>query len=255
MERVALVTGAATGIGLAVAERLQADGLALGFHSHRDDEDARARFEEAAGRGPACWVVGDVTEPGAAERLVDETVAALGRLDVLVNNAGITVSKPALELTGDDFDAIFSVDVKGAFLLAVAAAKEMRSHGGGAIVNVTSIEAARAAPLYAVYAACKAGMVSFTRTMALELAPHRIRVNAIAPDVRVNAVAPGAIATERNEEADELDPEIPFGRPGTPAEVAAVVSYLAGGEASYVSGASILVDGAMAQQVVGRPAE
>jgi NAD(P)-dependent dehydrogenase (short-subunit alcohol dehydrogenase family) len=123
VERVALVTGAATGIGLAVAERLQADSFALGFHSHRDDENARARFEEAAARGPASWVVGDVTEPGAADRLVGETVAALGRLDVLVNNAGITVAKPALELTADDFDAIFSVDVKGAFLLSVAAAK------------------------------------------------------------------------------------------------------------------------------------
>ena len=244
MERVALVTGAATGIGLAVAERLQADGLALGFHSHRDDEDARARFEEAAARGPACWVVGDVTEPGAAERLVDETVAALGRLDVLVNNAGITVSKPALELTGDDFDAIFSVDVKGAFLLAVAAAKAMRSHGGGAIVNVTSVHEHVPRPGFALYASAKAALGMLTRSLALEL----------APDIRVNAVAPGAIATERNEEADELEPEIPFGRPGSPAEVAAVVSYLAGGEASYVSGASILVDGAMAQQVVGRPA-
>jgi NAD(P)-dependent dehydrogenase (short-subunit alcohol dehydrogenase family) len=83
-----------------------------------------------------------------------------------------------------------------------------------------------------------------TRSLALEL----------APDIRVNAVAPGAIATERNEEADELDPDIPLGRPGTPAEVAALVSYLAGDEAAYVSGASVLVDGAMAQQVVGRPA-
>jgi NAD(P)-dependent dehydrogenase (short-subunit alcohol dehydrogenase family) len=131
VERVALVTGAATGIGLAVAERLQADGFALGFHSHRDDENSRARVEEAAARGPASWVVGDVTEPDAAERLVGETVAVLGRLDVLVNSAGITVAKPALELTADDFDAIFSVDVKGAFLLSVAAAKEMRRQGDG----------------------------------------------------------------------------------------------------------------------------
>ena len=245
MERVALVTGAATGIGLAVAERLQADGFALGFHSHRDDENARARFEEAAARGPASWVVGDVTEPGAADRLVGETVAALGRLDVLVNNAGITVAKPALELTADDFDAIFSVDVKGAFLLSVAAAKEMRRQGdGGAIVNVTSVHEHVPRPGFALYAPAKAALGMLTRSLALEL----------APDIRVNAVAPGAIATERNEEADELDPQIPFGRPGTPAEVASLVAYLAGDEAGYVSGASVLVDGAMAQQVVGSPA-
>ena len=244
MERVALVTGAGTGIGLAVAERLQADGYALGFHTHRDDERSRARFDEAAARGPATWVVGDVAEAGAAERLVGETVAALGRLDVLVNNAGITVAKPALELTGDDFDAIFSVDVKGAFLLSVAAAKAMQRGDGGAIVNVTSVHEHVPRPGFALYAAAKAALGMLTRSLALEL----------APDIRVNAVAPGAIATERNEEADDLDPEIPLGRPGTPAEVAALVSYLAGDEAAYVSGASVLVDGAMAQQVVRRPA-
>jgi NAD(P)-dependent dehydrogenase (short-subunit alcohol dehydrogenase family) len=245
MERVALVTGAGTGIGLAVAERLQADGYALGFHTHRDDENARARFEEASARGPTAWVVGDVAEAGTAERLVGETVAALGRLDVLVNNAGITVAKPALELTGEDFDAIFSVDVKGAFLLSVAAAKEMRRHGGGgAIVNVTSVHEHVPRAGFALYAAAKAALGMLTRSLALEL----------APDIRVNAVAPGAIATERNEEADELDPDIPLGRPGTPAEVAALVSYLAGDQATYVSGASVLVDGGMAQQVVGRPA-
>jgi NAD(P)-dependent dehydrogenase (short-subunit alcohol dehydrogenase family) len=245
VERVALVTGASTGIGLAVAERLQADGYALGFHSHRDDENARARFEEAAARGPASWVVGDVTKPDAAERLVGETGADLGRLDVLVNNAGITVAKPALELTGDDFDAIFSVDVKGAFQLSVAAAKEMRRQGeGGAIVNVTSVHEHVPRPGFALYAAAKAALGMLTRSLALEL----------APDIRVNAVAPGAIATERNVEADELDPDIPLGRPGTPAEVAALVSFLAGDEAVYISGASVLVDGAMAQQVVGRPA-
>jgi NAD(P)-dependent dehydrogenase (short-subunit alcohol dehydrogenase family) len=245
VERVALVTGAGTGIGLAVAERLQADGYALGFHTHRDDENARARFEEAAGRGPASWVIGDVAEAGTAERLVGETVAALGRLDVLVNNAGITVAKPALDLTGEDFDAIFSVDVKGAFLLSVAAAKEMRRQGdGGAIVNVTSVHEHVPRAGFALYAAAKAALGMLTRSLALEL----------APDIRVNAVAPGAIATERNEEAEELATEIPLGRPGTPAEVAALVSYLAGDEAAYVSGASVLVDGALAQHVVRRPA-
>jgi NAD(P)-dependent dehydrogenase (short-subunit alcohol dehydrogenase family) len=244
VERVALVTGTGTGIGLAVAERLQADGYALGFHTHRENEPSRARFEEAAARGPATWLVGDVAEAGAAERLVGETVAALGRLDVLVNNAGITVAKPALELTGDDFDAIFSVDVKGTFLLSVAAAKEMRRQSGGAIVNVTSVHEHVPRPGFALYASAKAALGMLTRSLALEL----------APEIRVNAAAPGAIATERNVEADELDPDIPLGRPGTPAEVAALVSYLAGDEAAYVSGASVLVDGAMAQQVFGRPA-
>ena len=244
-QRVALVTGASTGIGLAVAERLQTDGFALAFHTHRDDEDSRQRFEEAEARGRAVWIVGDVSEAETPERLVREAVDALGRIDVLVNNAGITVSKPALELTAEDFDAIFSVDVKGAFLLAVAAAKEMRRRGGGTIVNVTSVHEHVPRTGFALYASAKAALGMLTRSLALEL----------APEIRVNAVAPGAIATARNVEADELKPEIPFGRAGRPEEVAAVVSYLAGEDSGYVTGASILVDGAMAQQIVARPPE
>lgn len=244
VERVALVTGASTGIGLAVARRLQADGFALGFHSHHDDEASRRCFEDVSARGRAVWIVGDVTEPGAADRMVQETVGGLERVDVLVNNAGITLSKPVLELTAEDFDAVFSVDVKGAFLLSVAAAREMARQGGGAIVNVTSVHEYVPRPGFALYASAKAALGMLTRSLALEL----------APGIRVNAVAPGAIATERNREAGDLDPEIPFRRPGTPEEVADVVSFLVGDDAGYVSGASILVDGAMAQQVVARSA-
>ena len=244
-QRVALVTGANTGIGWAIAQRLQRDGLALGFHTHRADDDARAQFDEIAAAGGAHWISGDVADPAVPERLVGETVEALGRLDVLVNNAGISTAKPALELTADDFDAIFGVDVKGAFLLAVAAASEMRSRSAGVIVNVTSVHEHVPRPGFALYAAAKAALGMLTRGLALELAQDGIRVN---------AVAPGAIATERNQEAGDLEREIPFGRAGTPEEVAAVVSFLVREEASYVSGTSVLVDGAMAQQVVAQAA-
>ena len=233
----ALVTGGSRGIGAAVARALEEAGatVVVGYRSGADEAEAIAA--EIGGRA----VQADVSNVDDAKRLVDEA----GDLDVLVNNAGITVAKPALELTGEDFDAIFSVDVKGAFLLSVAAAKEMRRHGsGGAIVNVTSVHEHVPRAGFALYAAAKAALGMLTRELALEL----------APDIRVNAVAPGAIATERNEEAVELDAEIPLGRPGTPAEVAALISYLAGDQAAYVSGASVLVDGGMAQQVVGRPA-
>lgn len=244
-QRVALVTGANTGIGWAIAQRLQRDGFALGFHTHRDDDEAREQFEEIAGAGPAHWVHGDVADPVLPERIVRETREALGPLDVLVNNAGVSTAKPALELSAEDFDHIFGVDVKGAFLLSVAAAKDMRTGGGGVIVNVTSVHELVPRPGFALYAAAKAALGMLTRSLALELAPDGIRVN---------SVAPGAIATERNEEADDLSAEIPLGRPGTPEEVAAVVSFLVRADASYVSGASILVDGAMAQQVVTQPA-
>jgi glucose 1-dehydrogenase len=203
-----------------------------------------AGFVVFADGGRADWVVGDVSDPATCARLVRETVEKLGSIDVLVNNAGVTAAKPVFELTAEDFDKIFSVDVKGAFFLSVAAAREMKGKGG-AIVNVTSVHEDIPRPGFALYASAKAALGMMTRSLALELA---------ADGIRVNSVAPGAIATERNKEAEDLVPEIPLGRAGKPDEVAALVSYLVGDESSYVSGASFLIDGAMAQQVVQKPA-
>lgn len=247
MERVALVTGANKGIGRAIAERLQADGYRLAFNSRSDRDESREAFERLAARGEAEWLVGDLTEEGIGERLVSETVERLGRIDVLVNNAGVTSAKPALELDAEDFDHIFSVDVKGSFLLAQAAARAMKECGeGGSIVNVTSVHEHIPRPGFTLYAGAKAALGMISRSLALELAEH---------GVRVNAVAPGVIATERNtEDAEELASEVPLGRPGTPEEVAALVSWLAGDESRYVTGVSYILDGGMVQQVVAQPA-
>src|SRR5919109_1325944 len=170
-----------------------------------------------------------------------EAVEAFGRLDVLVNNAGTTVSKPALELTADDFDDIFGVDVKSAFLLAIAAAKRMREPGGGVIVNVTSVHEHVPRPGFALYAGAKAALGMITRSLALELG---------GDGIRVVSVAPGAIATERNREAGGLSDEIPLGGPGEPEDVAALISFLVSAEAQYVTGASYLVDGRFVQHVI-----
>ena len=245
-ERVALVTGANTGIGRAIAERLLRDGYTLGYHTHERDEDAQRTLTSLAQLGRAHWVSGDLSDARVPQQVVEQVADKHGRLDVLVNNAGLSVAKPALDLTAEDFDTIFGVDVRGAFLLARHAALAMRENGGGSIVNITSVHEHVPRPGFALYAAAKAALGMLTRGLALELAEH---------DIRVNAVAPGAIATERNEEADALTPEIPLGRPGEPEEVAALVAFLCSEEARYITGASLLIDGGMAQQVVLKQGE
>jgi NAD(P)-dependent dehydrogenase (short-subunit alcohol dehydrogenase family) len=239
--RVALVTGADTGIGFAIARRLKRDDFALGFATRERDEQTNAALERL-GEGPIEWVSGDLGDPEVPGRLVRQVTERFGRLDVLVNNAGLTRAKPALELTAEDFDAIFSVDVRAAFLASQAAARAMGE--SGVIVNITSVHEQVPRPGFALYAPAKAALGMLTRSLAVELAPQ----------VRVVAVAPGAIATERNKEAQALVPEIPLGRPGEPGEVADLVAWLVSDEARYVTGASFLIDGGLAQQVVERPA-
>ncbi|MHB8469299.1 MAG: SDR family oxidoreductase [Gaiellaceae bacterium] len=240
--RVALVTGANTGIGLAIAERLLAGGYALGYATADADPrhegplaDLRARY----GAERLTWVHGDLADPTVPAQLV----AGLERIDVLVNNAGLSTARPFLELTAADFDLTFDVDVRASFLLMQCAARRMREQGGGgSIVNITSVHEHIPRPDFAVYASAKAALGMMTRSAALELA---------ADDIRVNAVAPGVIATPRNaQDAKLLDPEVPLGRPGRPEEVAALVAWLCSDEAAYVTGSSYVMDGGMIQQVV-----
>jgi NAD(P)-dependent dehydrogenase (short-subunit alcohol dehydrogenase family) len=237
---VALVTGARTGIGRAIAERFLRDGHRLGIATRAQDDET-ANDLRSLGEVHPVW--GDLQDVKVPARLVEQVATHFGRLDVLVNNAGLTTGKPALELTAEDFDKTFEVDVRAAFLASQAAARAMGERGG-VIVNITSVHELVPRPGFTVYAPAKAALGMLTRQLALELAPK----------VRVVAVAPGAIATERNVEADELRPEIPLGRAGKPEEVAAVVAWLCSPEASYITGTSILVDGGLAQQVVDKQA-
>jgi NAD(P)-dependent dehydrogenase (short-subunit alcohol dehydrogenase family) len=248
-DRVALVTGANTGIGLAIAKRLLADGWKLGYATQDNQEQHEGPFvdlQKRYGDERIHWVWGSIADPDVPELLVAETVKTLGRLDALVNNAGLSTAKPFLELTVDDFDLTFDVDVRGSFLAAQAAARRMKDAGGGSIVNITSVHEHIPRPSFAVYAAAKAALGMLSRNLALELAEFGIRVN---------SVAPGVIATPRNEaDAERLDPEVPLGRPGKPEEVAALVAWLCTEEASYVTGSSYVIDGGMIQQVVSVPA-
>ena len=247
MAKVALVTGANTGIGLAIAERLLADGYALGYATAGNDDKHEGPYvdlQQRYGDDRIHWVFGDLTDPTVPQQLVDGTVGRLGAIDALVNNAGLSTAKPFFELTADDFDLTFNVDVRASFLLAQAVARQMEN--GGSIVNITSVHEHIPRPDFAVYAAAKAALGMLSHALALELG---------AKNIRVNSVAPGVIATPRNEaDAQKLDPEVPLGRPGKPEEVAALVAWLCTDEAAYVTGQSYIIDGGMTQQVVNIPA-
>jgi 3-oxoacyl-[acyl-carrier protein] reductase len=237
--KAAVVTGATRGIGRAIALAFAREGADL-VVSGRDAAAGRTVCGEVAALNRrAVWHAADLADAGAARGVVEAALAAYGRVDVLVNNAGLFQRTPALELTEADWDRLLDVNLKAAFFCAQAAARAMLARGGGAIVNVAS-DAAWSGGLNpcAHYAASKAGMVSITRSLAKELAPHGIRVNALAP---------GLITTDMGGTAGSTLPglAIPLGREGTPDEVAAATVFLASDEASYVTGANLNLSGGL----------
>jgi 3-oxoacyl-[acyl-carrier protein] reductase len=240
--KVALVTGAQQGIGRAIALALARDGADVGVN-YLDDRDAAERVAaevSAAGRR-ACLVRGDVARGSDAEAMVGAVARELGTPAVLVNNAGVFPRGDFLAMTEADWDHVLDVNLKGSFLCAQAAARRMVDAGaGGAIVNLASV-AMRGTPLGVHYSASKAGVMGLTRAMALALAPHRIRVNAIAPGL-TDTAQPRHGNTEA--ELVELGRQIPLGgRMATPEEIARVAAFLASDEAGWVTGQTIHVNG------------
>jgi len=243
--QVALVTGAGSGIGAEVAARLARDGAAVGVNGLTEDEVAGTVARIVDGGGRAVPLVGDVSDAADAARIVREVDEQLGGLHVLVNNAGLQQETPFLELDLDTWRAQLSVDLDGAFLMALEACRLMAPRGGGVVLNVTSVHEHQPRPGYAAYCAAKAGLGMLTQVIARELSDSGIRCL---------AVAPGAIETpiqdDRTErEVREQEAGIPAGRLGTPAEVAALVAFLVSPAAAYVSGTTVVMDGALEQQV------
>jgi len=239
--QVAIVTGSSRGIGLAIARRFAAEGAAviINYVAREPEAAAAVRTIEDAG-GRAFAVQADVSQAGDVERLVHESREHFGRIDVLVNNAGVMVTKGVLETTEDDWDRTIDVNLKGAYLCSKAVAPLMIEQRSGSIINISSNSGLYhpSAMRFTEYVVSKAGMNGLTKAMALALGPH----------IRVNAICPGWIRTDMMEDIDEevharILAETALGRWGTPEDVAASAAFLASPDAAFITGELLIVAG------------
>jgi glucose 1-dehydrogenase len=243
--RVAIVTGAGTGIGQAIAVRLGQEGaqVVVDYRDHPEQaQDTQQKLAAVGGKSIA--VQGDVVSLSDSQNLVAQAYTQLGRCDILVNNAGIEKGADFWDVAEADYDAVMNVNLKGAFFLTQFFVKRLiDSKQPGRVINISSVHEDMVFPHFATYAASKGGMRMLMRNLAVELGPHNITVN---------NVAPGAIATPINTkllndktELDALLRNIPLGRMGTPEDVAGLVAFLASDEAAYVTGSTYVVDGGL----------
>lgn len=245
---VALVTGASRGIGRAACEQLAAQGARV-LAAARSVDSVRSWSQQDARLSERIVPVAlDVTDRAAVDRVVDEAIERHERIDVLVNNAGIVDDVPFLDLPEEEFDRILATNLKGAFLAGQAAARQMvkqgpHSDGGGAgaIVNMSSINAVFALPDHVAYSVSKGGLAQLTKAMAIALAPHGIRVNAVGPGTIETPLLAGVVKDEAFRK--KVLSRTPLGRVGQPEEIAAIVAWLASDEASYVTGTTVYADG------------
>ncbi len=249
--KVVLITGASSGIGKATAIEMGRQGADVVVNYIGQADPANQVVKEIQNGGSkAVAIEADVSRGDQVRQMIQQAVEKLGKLDVLVNNAGIEYDTPFLDKTEEEWDKVIAVDLTGPFLCAQAAAREMVKRGeGGTIINISSVHEDIAFPGHIDYCAAKGGLRMMCRDMALELAPHHINV--------VN-VGPGAIATPINtatltnpKAKQELIDEVPLGRIGSPEDVASLVAYLASDAASYITGTSVFIDGGLMRSTGG----
>ncbi len=247
--KVAIVTGSATGIGRAIVERFVAEGAAVTIdYVHGQEQIAGDLVKSLTSNGGrAIGMAASISDPDEVSSLVQRTVDEFGRLDIVVNNAGIEKKVPFLDVTLDLWNRVLEVNLTGAFLCAQAGARQMVKQGdGGRIINISSVHEDLPMPTNSPYCASKGGLRMLMRTICDELAPHKITVNNIGP---------GAIDTPMDaplkahpDEMRQLLSEIPLGRMGKPEEVAGLAAYIASDEAAYVTGSTFFIDGGMLRQ-------
>ena len=240
-DRVAIVTGAGRGIGRAIALKLAGMGAAVVVSDILEKEAGEVAKEIKAGGGQSLVCLADVSQAADVTRLVEETLAAYGRIDILVNNAGIARDQLLLRMSEEDWDKVIDVDLKSVFLCTKAVLRHMLKARWGRVISLSSIAGLVGNPGQANYSSAKAGIVGFTRTVAREVGSHGITIN---------AVAPGFIETDmtsqmKEELRQEIKEHIPLDRFGTPQDVAEAVAFLASEEAGYITGQVLSINGGM----------
>lgn len=246
--KVAIVTGSATGIGKAIATQMAKEGASVVIDYVGNPQLANGVVQNVVNAGgKAISVEADVSNPEQAGNLVQQTVKTFGRLDILVNNAGIEYKYPFTEYPFDKWQKVIAVDLTGPFLCSQAAARVMVQQGdGGRIINISSVHEDLPMLTNAPYCAAKGGLRMLMRTIAVELAPHRITVNNIAPGAIYTPIDADVEANKKIE--GELMAEIPLGRWGKPEEVADLAIFLASDAAGYCTGGTYFIDGGMIRQ-------
>ncbi len=237
--RKALVTGAGVGIGQGIARELARCGAAVAVHYGGSKDGAEHLVGDISSSGGRAYAIqSDLRNVDGCTTLVDEASERLGGLDILVNNAGVTRSQPFEETTEELYDEMFDLNIKGYFFCAQRALRYL-PEGTGSIVNITSVHGAGGFPNHAAYAGTKGAVVMFTRSLAIELAPRRIRVNAIGPGV-VEVPRYADLPGYTRERGDSM---VPLGRVGTPEDIAKATAFLASNDASWITGDTLFVDG------------
>ena len=246
-EQVVIVTGGAAGIGKGIARCFLEEGASV-VMADRDGADGIAACEEL-GRigGSVIFAQTDMSDPAQIRRVAAETIERWGRIDVLVNNVGTHFYRPFLSIAPEEWDNVVAADLRGHFLMTQAVAPGMIERRSGSIVNIASVHALQTLPNFTVYAAAKGGVVSMTRALALEMAAHGVRVNAVLPGLTRNKSFERQFAAlteeERTERMRQAAVNVPLGRMAYPEEIGNAVVFLASGKASFITGSCLTVDG------------